>query len=106
MDCLKCGQCCRHLILDIGCNDVCRSPEIREWVIQQRGSCDCAVDEEGYTEHDGDCACLLEKVGDEMQCHFLGEDNLCTIYETRPDMCYGFRPGSWQCLYARGLGEL
>ncbi len=34
-------------------------------------------------------------------CTFLKEDKLCRIYETRPEVCRRFEPGSAQCLEAR-----
>jgi hypothetical protein len=34
-------------------------------------------------------------------CAFLKEDKLCRIYETRPDVCRRFEPGSTQCIEAR-----
>jgi Fe-S-cluster containining protein len=34
-------------------------------------------------------------------CCFLGDENRCTIYETRPDVCRAFAPGSPQCQEAR-----
>jgi len=35
-------------------------------------------------------------------CPFLGVDNLCTIYFTRPNICVFLQPGDDQCLMARG----
>ena len=34
-------------------------------------------------------------------CCFLGEDNLCRIHPTRPDVCREFAPGDDQCQEAR-----
>jgi Fe-S-cluster containining protein len=34
-------------------------------------------------------------------CSFLGNNGLCTIYPTRPNVCVGFEPGDEQCQQAR-----
>jgi Fe-S-cluster containining protein len=34
-------------------------------------------------------------------CAFLGPDNLCSIYPTRPNCCVGMQAGDEQCQEAR-----
>jgi len=81
-DC-RCGDCCRHLIIEAELEDAEREPKIKE-----RGDPIYAPAEltasrkpelEGY---------LLNSPDNDNACAFLNQTtNLCTIYETRPWAC-------------------
>jgi len=83
--CLRCGACCRGLIIEAYWHDVLREPRLL----------DAKTNPTGLTPEDlagGDKCIILV-----FPCPFLGEDNLCVIYSTRPNACVGFEPGSQQC---------
>jgi Fe-S-cluster containining protein len=78
-DC-RCGRCCRALIIEVLLEDAEREPKIAE-----RGSpiyTDPRLTESGQKELEG---YLLN--GPSGPCVFLDENNLCSIYETRPLAC-------------------
>ncbi|MFQ5600757.1 MAG: YkgJ family cysteine cluster protein [Candidatus Krumholzibacteriia bacterium] len=39
----------------------------------------------------------------ESPCRYLGEDNLCQIYDSRPQICHDLQPT--ECEFARGPGD-
>lgn len=81
MECKRCGQCCRRLIIDEVIElDIVREPRIKEHVEEFR-------DEPGRY--------LLKT-----PCPFL-VDNKCSIYPTRPNICVAFEMGSHDCCSQR-----
>ena len=87
--CQQCGSCCRHLIVDVDVLDVIREPRIAE-----QGE---LLDGRGKLEPDEwmwSLVCVKP-------CPFLGADNRCAIYPTRPEVCLACRPGGDQCILAR-----
>jgi hypothetical protein len=78
--CDKCGACCRTLVVaPITEQDINREPLLK------------VID--------------FGAVG----CSLLCNDNTCSVYMTRPDVCRRFEPGSFACNLARnaaGLGDL
>ena len=93
--CRQCGQCCRCLILDASHNDVIREPRIAERGNLMNGRGELPADEWAWNLNgpDGTCVFLDRKT------------NLCTIYDTRPDMCIGMPAGGCQCMSAREEGN-
>ena len=76
--CQKCGRCCRQAIIDdIYQVDLIREPRLK------------AVVEE-FTTEPGRYMLLTP-------CPFLGKDNLCEIYPTRPDVCRNYELGGHFC---------
>ena len=78
IDCTKCANCCRTLGPDFTEADITR--------IAKQFHMKLPAFEEMYlkTDEDGD------KVFKAMPCPFLGEDNLCSIYDIRPKACRAF----------------
>ncbi len=79
----RCGQCCRHLLIEVSLEDAEREPKIAE-----RG--------DPMYEHPNLTASgkreligyFLNSRSEDMACVFLDQaTNLCTIYETRPLVC-------------------
>jgi Fe-S-cluster containining protein len=62
----------------------------------------CGFDDDGETIHDQPCHMLTAV----RPCPMLGPDNLCTIYQTRPNVCVGFKPGGQQCRELRASNQL
>ncbi|EHI74876.1 Fe-S-cluster oxidoreductase [Streptococcus criceti] len=78
IDCTQCANCCRTLGPLFTEADIQRISKIFRMKL--------SVFEETYlrVDEDGD------KVFQSMPCPFLGEDNLCSIYEMRPKACREF----------------
>jgi len=76
--CVKCGACCKALIIDeVFEVDIMREPRLKGFVTEFK-------DEPGQ---------FMLKT----PCHFL-KNSQCSIYPTRPDICVGHEPGtSWVC---------
>jgi hypothetical protein len=79
-ECDKCGACCRELRIEpITAEDINREPLLNVIDFGAKG------------------------------CSMLCNDNTCSIYLTRPDVCRRFEPGSVACNLARsaaGLSDL
>lgn len=112
-DCDQCGACCRTLIIEIEELDVVREPKLAAVAKPFKippGQVLLDGDDEPYTEVvPGFGGGAMLACGANMPCKMLGSDNRCTIYQTRPNVCVGFRAGSEQCQDARrmaGLSEL
>src|SRR5690554_2878397 len=74
-DCLDCGNCCRSLGPRIITKDIdlmARALRVKTAVI---------IDRYLHSDEDGDMVFRT------MPCPFLGEDNYCSIYESRPRAC-------------------
>ena len=90
-DCENCGACCRCFPIFALESDAEREPKIREAGIR----CDDFLGEKGKVAYRLHPLPFLDT------CAFLKEDQLCRIYESRPEVCRRFEPGSDQCLEAR-----
>jgi Fe-S-cluster containining protein len=80
--------------------DVLREPRIIEADRYHRGKSVAQVVDEIETE----MKCVLLSCGS--PCSFLGADNACTIYPTRPNACVGMQAGDEQCQDARAARGL
>lgn len=74
-DCLKCANCCRSLGPRITDKDVDRMAKALRLKSNDLIAKYLKVDEDGDT------------VFQSMPCPFLGSDNYCSIYESRPKAC-------------------
>ena len=90
-DCENCGACCRCYPIFALASDAEREPQIREAGVR----CDDFLGEEGSVAY------RLFPLFRKQACVFLKDDQLCRIYETRPETCRKFEPGSEQCREAR-----
>lgn len=95
-ECDQCGACCKgHLLIECDEIDVLREPRLIDADRHHAGkSVDQMVKE--ITE---DCMAVLLNCG--RRCQFLGEDNRCGIYPTRPNCCVGMEAGDEQCQHSR-----
>jgi len=97
-DCENCGACCRCFPIFALESDAKREAKIREEGIR----CDDFLGEKGKVGYRLHPLPFLDT------CAFLGADQLCRIYETRPEVCRRFEPASDQCIEARrrvGVGR-
>ncbi|MDT9504663.1 YkgJ family cysteine cluster protein [Streptococcus mutans] len=78
IDCTKCANCCKILGLLFTESDISR--------IAKHFRMRLPVFEDMYLRVDED----NDKVFKSMPCPFLGEDNLCSIYDIRPKACREF----------------
>lgn len=90
MDCNICGACCRMYPLFASKADAAREPRIRLEAVELPESVQSEF--RAYELHR---LPLIES------CIFIGDDNRCTIYATRPDICRGFVPSVEACDRAR-----
>lgn len=81
------AACCRYLSLPLDIPRSMRDYDDIRWYLMH----------EGITifVEDGDWFCQIQT-----RCRNLGENNLCTVYETRPEICSDYEPGD--CDYAGG----
>ena len=79
--CQRCGACCRNLILEASEADAAREPRIAAEAIRLR-----------TMAGEPDVFCL-NRGNRPFSCMFLGGDNECTIYATRPRMCRQYPTG-------------
>lgn len=100
-ECDKCGACCKgSLIVEGDEIDVLREPRL--------------IDADRH--HTGKPVLqLVREIQEEWKsviiacgspCAFLGTDNHCTIYPTRPNCCVGLQAGDEQCQAARATEGL
>ena len=101
--CDQCGACCRgHLLVEAYQVDVLREPRLIEADLHRVGlSLDQVMDDLAQEGR-----CLLIAGGTHHPCGFLGADNRCSIYATRPTDCVGMQAGDEQCQYAREAAGL
>ncbi len=95
-DCTDCGACCQCYPIFASEFDAAREPKIAEEGIR--------LDDFLRKKR---VAYRLYPLPFLDACAFLKSDKLCRIYETRPDVCRAFQPGSEQCVEARrrtGIG--
>lgn len=97
-ECDRCGACCRGtLIVEADELDVLREPLL---LTADHGKwCASMTPDEIRTHLEQDYACLM--IAGSRPCRFLGEDNLCSIYPTRPNACVAMQAGDEQCQSAR-----
>ena len=100
-ECDCCGACCRgQLIVEAYELDLFREPRL---ATADRRTVNLPLDAV-MADLDQDGHCLVIACG--KACHFLGQDNLCTIYPTRPNVCVAMRAGDEQCQRARAVDGL
>ncbi len=98
VECDKCGACCRSFPVRVSLSDAEHEPRIH----------DCGLVIPAWLRS-ADQHYQLHPLPFLGSCTFLGNENLCRIYATRPDVCRRFEPGSIQCQEARnrlGLAPL
>lgn len=83
IDCTKCGNCCRSLMINVEENDAERLAEHLN--ISKEDFCKKYIE----TSSEGNLS-VMNKI----PCHFLSQ-NKCTVYEARPHECREF-PGLHQ----------
>lgn len=100
-ECDCCGACCKgHLIVEAYELDLLREPRLASadpFYVQK------TMAETLSLLEDGDRCLVLAAA---RPCQFLGTDNRCSIYPTRPNTCVGFAAGDEQCQYARQAAGL
>jgi len=88
-ECQKCGLCCRELPVDISASD------IRRWLQERRTDILRQISWVDNYPHKGTGGFFFLKTiqAPKQPCPFLDENNLCSIYETRPRVCADFPYG-------------
>lgn len=74
-DCLQCGNCCRSLGPRLTDKDVDRLSKVLRIKQVEFINTYLTIDEDG------------DMVFKSMPCPFLGDDNFCAVYESRPKAC-------------------
>ena len=104
-ECDKCGACCKgSLIVEVEDLDVVREPRLIDADPHYHGKSVEQVLVQFQTDIGRAVIIACGK-----PCSFLGEDNHCSIYPTRPNCCVGLQAGDEQCQEARadhGLAPL
>ena len=90
-DCTDCGACCQCFPIFASEDDAAKEPKIQEEGIR--------VD--NFLRKSNLVAYRIYPLPFLETCAFLKEDKLCRIYDTRPEVCRKFQPGSDQCIEAR-----
>jgi Fe-S-cluster containining protein len=91
--CDRCGACCNGtLIVEAENLDALREPRLLDADVSDRRLGLSVLD---------DAHVVLLACGRDHPCRFLGADNVCGIYPTRPNACVAFEAGSEQCREAR-----
>ncbi len=93
-DCDRCGACCRYLIVEAEHLDALREPRIQTEARLLDGHGRMPLEDAAWGLNR--CA---PKGGS--PCVFLGDDNTCGIYATRPNVCVNVQAGSYQCQTSR-----
>ena len=87
-DCISCGaSCCKYIALEIDKPTCKRDYDYIRWFLVHQKTC-------VYVDHDGDWCLEIEA-----RCENLGDNNMCTIYETRPKVCSDYGMGDEICEY-------
>jgi Fe-S-cluster containining protein len=97
-ECDKCGACCKQLLVEVYDIDVWREPklmtaDIGRWTREM-------IEAELMDELEQEGKCLVI-AGPGKPCQFLGDENQCGIYPTRPNVCVAMQAGDEQCQQAR-----
>jgi Fe-S-cluster containining protein len=90
IDCDKCGACCQTFPVLVSEADAVREPRVKE----------CGLELPEFLKRPG-WDFKLHPLPFLEGCCFLGENKLCTVYETRPDVCRKFEAGTEECAEAR-----
>jgi Fe-S-cluster containining protein len=99
--CDKCGACCQgHLIVEADDLDALREPRLIGADPHHAGKFVEQVVYEIQTEWKA----VILSCG--KPCTFLTDENLCSIYPTRPNVCVGMQAGDEQCQEARTAAGL
>lgn len=96
-DCTDCGACCRCYPIFASEADAEREPLLKERCVR--------VDD---FLGKGEVAFRMYPLANTEGCAFLKSNQLCSIYDSRPDVCRRFKAGSEQCRRARdraGVGR-
>jgi Fe-S-cluster containining protein len=99
-ECDRCGACCKgYLLVEVYDLDVLREPKLAtadtsNWYAAM-------TQQQVMAELEQEGKCLIIAGGQDRPCKFLGGDNLCTIYPTRPNVCVAMEAGDDQCQNAR-----
>jgi Fe-S-cluster containining protein len=86
-----CGACCRTFPVLVSIGDSRREPRIEAEA--------CPIEPWNRTS---EWEFKLHPLPFSRGCLFLDENDSCSVYETRPDVCRIFDAGSKQCSEARG----
>lgn len=89
-NCEACGACCRCFPIFASQTDAGREPRILNETRKLEPH--LATSDKAYQ---------MFPLPFHSTCVFLRDDQLCQIYETRPDVCRRFEAGSAQCIEAR-----
>lgn len=89
-DCADCGACCRCYPIFASSLDAEREPLVK-------ANCVRVDDFLGK----GEVAYRMYPLANTDGCAFLQPNQLCSVYETRPEVCRRFEAGSDQCIRAR-----
>jgi Fe-S-cluster containining protein len=91
-ECDLCGICCQGtLIVEAFHLDAIREPRLLD--------ADVTGKTRPLDDLTDDDRCII--LAANIPCKFLGSDNRCTIYPTRPNVCVGMEAGDEQCREAR-----
>jgi Fe-S-cluster containining protein len=81
------AACCRYIALPIDLPSSQRDYDDLRWYLMHQGVSIFVEDGDWFVQW-------------QTKCKNLGEDNLCMVYETRPEICRDYEPG--ECDYASG----
>jgi len=103
-ECDCCGACCKgHLIVEADELDLLREPRL----IESDPHYAPKSHSRALAELQGDMGkALVIACGSERPCKFLGADDRCTIYPTRPNDCVAMQAGDEQCQMSREAAGL
>jgi len=91
-NCARCmAICCNYVSQEIDAPTTPKDFDVFRWYLMHPGV-------RIYVDEHGEWFLQFES-----RCKFLGEDNLCTIYEKRPQICRDLSPDS--CEFALGPGD-
>ena len=96
--CKQCGSCCHLIIDDISAADAIREPRIAKEGRRVNTHWDGTENED--IRYSLNIRNRLNDWDGLFVCVFL-RGKMCSIYETRPDVCRYFEPGGKQCVYSR-----
>jgi Fe-S-cluster containining protein len=85
--CDSCGLCCRRLLVEADWSDVLREPRIAQECPNHGAKLPPVLEQ----------CWLLYSDAKAGACPFLGDDQKCGIYPTRPNTCVTFAAGSPKC---------
>lgn len=101
-ECDKCGACCKgSLIVEADEIDVMREPRL---IQADRHYAPLGVPKTLELLRTDFGRAVIISCGH--ACPFLGEDNLCSIHPTRPNVCVAFEAGDEQCQASRAAEGL